>query len=60
MLKTVTGKYAPDLSVLLKRPGDPTLTAFAPFTETFSMQENKPTFYLCSGGTCSLPFTAEE
>ena len=59
LLKSVTGKYAPELSVLVKRPGDEALAAFAPFTEPFVMQGEKATFYLCSGGACSLPFTEE-
>ncbi|MBQ9248860.1 MAG: thioredoxin domain-containing protein [Oscillospiraceae bacterium] len=59
LLKSVTGKYAPELSVLVKRPGDEALAAFAPFTEPFAMQGEKATFYLCSGGACSLPFTEE-
>ena len=30
-----------------------------PFTQPFAMQGEKAAFYLCSGGTCSLPFTEE-
>ena len=59
LLKSITGKYAPELSVLVKRPGDGALAVFAPFTEPFVMQRDKATFYLCSGGVCSLPFTEE-
>jgi len=59
LLRRVTEKYAPALSVLLKRPGDAALEAFAPFAAPFAMQEGKATFYLCSGGACSLPFTED-
>ena len=59
LLRSITGKYAPELSVLVKRPGDEALAAFAPFTQPFAMQGEKAAFYLCSGGTCSLPFTEE-
>ncbi|MBO5557082.1 MAG: hypothetical protein J5927_07845, partial [Oscillospiraceae bacterium] len=59
MLRTVTGKYAPELSVLLKRPGDETLAAFAPFTRVCVPKDGKPTYYLCTDGSCSLPFTEE-
>ena len=57
MMRSVTARYAPELTVLLKRPGDTALTRIAPFTEPFAQQEGKPTFYLCQGGTCGLPFT---
>ena len=60
MLQTVLSRYSPELTVLLKRPGESqALDALAPFTRDMAMQEDKPTFYLCSGGTCSLPFTSE-
>ncbi len=58
-LKSVLARYAPELSVLLKRPGDEALEALAPFTREMRMQGGKPTFYLCSGGSCGLPFTVE-
>lgn len=56
-LKTVAGAYAPELSILLKRPGDPALESVCPFTAPFEQKDGRPTFYLCQGGTCSLPFT---
>ncbi len=59
LLARVTEKYAPELSVLLKRPGDEALSRFAPFSEPFAMLDGKPGFYLCTGGNCSLPFTEE-
>ena len=59
LLQSVTGKYAPELTVLLKRAQDEALAAFAPFTRDFTQQNGKPTYYLCSGGSCGLPFTEE-
>ena len=60
MLKTIRARYSPELTVLLKRPGkSPALDVLAPFTEDMTMQEGKPSFYVCSDGTCALPFTAE-
>lgn len=57
-LDTVTGKYAPELTVLFRSPENAeTLAEFAPFTRDMAMKDGKPTFYLCSGGTCSQPFT---
>ena len=58
LLDTVTGKYAPELTVLLKTPEHAEkLAAFAPFTREMKMQSGKATFYVCSGGTCAAPFT---
>lgn len=58
LLDTVTGKYAPELTVLFKSPENAAvLERFAPFTRSMGMREGKPTFYVCSGGTCAEPFT---
>lgn len=58
LLDTVTEKYAPELTVLLKTPEQAEkLAAFAPFTREMKMLEGKATFYVCSGGTCAAPFT---
>ncbi len=57
MLRSVTGRYAPELSVLLKRPGDTLLAEAAPFTASMVRQEDKATYYLCQNGACGLPFT---
>ena len=58
LLDTVTGKYAPELTVLFKSPENgEALSAFAPLTREMTMLDGKPTFYVCSGGTCSPPFT---
>ena len=58
-LKAVTARYAPELSVLLKRPGDEALARFAPFTAAMVMQEGRPTLYPCANGACSLPLMLE-
>lgn len=58
LLDTVTGKYAPELTVLLKTPEQAqALAAFAPFTREMKMLDGKATFYVCSGGACAAPFT---
>ncbi len=59
LLQTVTSRYDPALTVLLKRPGDDALAAFAPFTAGAAPQDGKAVFYLCENGVCGLPFTAE-
>ena len=45
--------------VLLKEPEDPKLSRFAPFTADLARKENKPTYYPCETGACSLPFTED-
>ena len=58
MLKAVTAKYAPELTVLLKTPSSAgSLSELAPFTAELNTPEGKSSFYLCSDGACSLPFT---
>ena len=56
-LRAITAAYAPELSVLLKRPDDRALAAVCPFTEEITQKDGKPSFYLCQGGVCGLPFT---
>ena len=55
-LKALNARYAPELSVLLKRPGDETLSEAAPFTAEMTMLDHRPTYYRCHGGVCELPF----
>ena len=58
-LDALMGRYAPELTLLFKRPGGPeaaALAAFAPFTENIGMKDGKPSFYLCANGACGLPF----
>ena len=57
LLKQAAERYDPSLSLLLKRPGEESLAAFAPFTADYGQQEGKPTFYVCRNGACQLPFT---
>ena len=56
-LALVTGRYAPALTVLLKRPQDAALTAFAPFTAACRGVTGKAVFYPCSGGACRAPYS---
>lgn len=58
-LDALMGRYAPELTLLFKRPGGPeaaALAAFAPFTENIGMKDGKPSVYLCANGACGLPF----
>ena len=58
-LRAVTGTYAPELTLLLKRPGDTALASLCPFTADMAQPDGRATFYLCQGGACGLPFSAE-
>lgn len=58
-MTALASRYAPELTVLLKRPGDALLAQAAPFTASFVQQAGKPTFYLCQGGACALPYVEE-
>ena len=58
MLGAITAKYAPELTVLLKTPQNgEALAELAPFTKDIKAHEGKNSFYVCTGGVCSLPFT---
>ena len=58
MLKTVTARYAPELSVLLKTPARADVLAqAAPFTADYAPKDGKAAFYLCANGVCQLPLT---
>ena len=55
---TVMGRYAPELTVLVKTPDNAgALAEAAPFTAGMQPQNGKAAYYICSGGTCSLPVT---
>ena len=57
-LRAVERKYAPELEILLKTPGRAeALAGAAPFTAGCAPKDGKAAFYLCAGGTCSLPVT---
>ena len=57
-LKAILGRYAPELTVLLKTPGrEAALHAIAPFTGDMTAINGKPTYYVCQDGHCSLPVT---
>ena len=54
--KSVLGRYAPELTVLVKDPenGD-LLSQLAPFTADMQPQKGKAACYICQNGACSLP-----
>ena len=56
--KAVLGRYAPELTVLVKDPenGD-LLSQLAPFTADMQPQKGKAACYICQNGACSLPVT---
>lgn len=56
--KSVLGRYAPELTVLVKDPenGD-LLSQLAPFTADMQPQKGKAACYICQNGACSLPVT---
>ena len=57
-LKAILGRYAPELTVLLKTPARETaLHEAAPFTRDMAAKDGKPTYYVCRDGHCSLPVT---
>lgn len=56
LLRSVQSRYAPELSLLLRRPEDDLLPAFAPFTADMEALEGKARYYPCSGGSCQMPF----
>ena len=57
-LKAILGRYAPELTVLLKTPArEAALHEAAPFTRDMTAKDGKPTYYVCRDGHCSLPVT---
>ena len=54
------GRYAPELSLLLKSPERAeTLARIAPFTASMEPKDGRPTYYVCTGGACGLPVNME-
>ncbi len=57
-LKAVRGRYAPELTVLVKSPKRAeALDRLAPFTREMTAKDGRPTYYVCQDGHCSLPVT---
>lgn len=53
LLTAVTGRYSPELTVLLKSPRrENALSQTAPFTASAQCRDGKSTFYLCENGAC--------
>ena len=57
LLRQAAARFDPALTLLLKKPGDERLAAFAPFTADCEEKDGKPAFYVCENGACRLPFT---
>ena len=56
--KAVLGRYAPELTVLVKDPENgELLSRLAPFTADMQPQKGKAACYICQNGACSLPVT---
>lgn len=59
-LDTILSQYAPELSILVKNSENAQeLADFAPFTRDMPLQEGKAGIYLCTGGSCGLPYVIE-
>ena len=57
-LRAVLGRYAPELTVLLKTPARAgALAEAAPFTADYAPLDGKAAYYVCTGGVCKLPVT---
>ena len=55
-LKAVLGRWAPELSVLVKSPARAeALAQAAPFTAPMSAKDGKAVCHLCENGACGLP-----
>lgn len=53
LLKAVTARYSPELTVLLKSPARAgALAAAAPFTDSAQPKDGKAAFYICENGAC--------
>ncbi len=53
LLRAVTARYAPELTVLLKTPArDAALAEIAPFTASAAAEDGRAHFYLCENGAC--------
>lgn len=53
LLRAVTARYAPELSVLLKTPSNAaSLAIAAPFTADAKAMDGAPQFYICENGVC--------
>ena len=61
MIRIVRDRYLPSVTLHFRTPqASPVLDAVAPFTRTMTGQNGKPTAYVCTGRTCSVPVTTTE
>ena len=57
-LGAVRGRYAPELSLLVKSPARAeALARVAPFTAVMEAKAGRVSWYVCEGGVCALPVT---
>lgn len=57
-LARVRGRYAPELTLLVKTPSNAAaLSDAAAYTAAFEPKDGRPCYYICTGGTCQLPVT---
>jgi len=58
IIEKIRGKYYPNLTVIIKEITNTNLIKnIAPWLDTYSLIENKPTYYLCENFTCKQPTT---
>lgn len=61
MIRMVRETYLPSVTVHVRSlQASPALDAVAPFTRSMTGQNGKPTAYVCTGRTCSVPVTTPE
>ena len=57
--EAIAGRYAPELTLLRRRPDDGALSSFAPFTADMGLLDGRSALYPCADGACSLPVAIE-
>ena len=58
IIEKIREKYYPNLTVIIKEITNTNLiNNIAPWLDTYSLIENKPTYYLCENFTCKQPTT---
>ena len=58
IIEKIREKYYPNLTVIIKEITNTNLIKnIAPWLDTYSLIENKPTYYLCENFTCKQPTT---
>ncbi len=58
IIEKIRGKYNPNLTVIIKEVTNTDLVNnIAPWLDTYSLINKKPTYYLCENFTCKQPTT---